>query len=515
MHTRRQLVRAALATALFAALRPGVGRAAPNPRFVGYPFTLGVASGYPTPTGVTLWTRLAPAPLQPDGGMTPEGVEVSYEVAEDPAFAKPVAAGVANAYPEHGHSVRVDVSGLAPGRWYHYRFRAGHEVSPVGRTRTAEAPGTAVASLRFALGSCQHYEQGYFSAHRHLADEGLDLMLFLGDYIYEATWGDNLVRRTVGGETVTLGDYRVRHAQYKCDPDLQRLHAAAPWAVVWDDHEVDNDWAADLSEHADPVFMTRRAAAFQAYIEHMPLPASMRLSAQGVRLHTTLGFGDLARFYLLDDRQYRSPQACEPIGSAGSAYLQPGACADLARPDRTLLGGEQERWLDGAFSASRERWNVLAQQTLFVPAATGVGNEAKVWTDGWDGYPFARQALLDRMLKRELSNPMIVGGDVHATVIADVHRDPQDPTTPIVAAEVCGTSISSQGGPRARADALMAAHRHVRYANAHQRGYNVITLTPAGATVETRAVDEKDRASAVETVARFRVEAGRRGLIAE
>ncbi len=510
--TRRRLVAAVAASALAAALRPGVGRAGPLPRFVGYPFMLGVASGYPTPGGFTLWTRLAPAPLSPDGGMPPEGIELTWEVAGDEAFTQVVAAGTAGAFPEHAHAVRVDVAGLQPARWYHYRFRAGHEVSPVGRTRTADAPGSTPGALRFGVGSCQHFEHGYYAAHRHLAGEGLDLMLFLGDYIYEASWGDDRVRQHLGDETITLADYRVRYGQYRSDPDLQALHAAVPWLLMWDDHEVDNDWAAGESEHLDPRFLLRRAAAFQAFFEHMPLPASMRVLPGESRLYHALDFGDLARFAITDDRQYRDPQPCpDPAKVGGSRRVPRSACPDLGDPRRTMLGQAQEAWLDTTLTSSRARWNVLATQSLLAPRTVGTGPDAVAWTDGWDGYPAARQAFIERLRKRKVANPLVVGGDIHATVVADIHLDPENPDTPLVASEVCGTSISSQGITQDDSELAERTHPHLRYVNNWQRGYVVMDLTPGNARMRLRTVNEKDRHSDVQTTASFVVEAGRPG----
>lgn len=510
--SRRHVLRAALALA-GASLLPSAARASPRYRFTGYPFTLGVASGYPAATAVTLWTRLAPSPLEAAGGMLPESIAVDFEVAEDEAFGRVVASGTRLAIPERGHAVHVDVEGLAPGRWYFYRFRAGDEVSPVGRTRTAEVVGTAVQRLRVGVGSCQHYEQGYYAAHRHLAGENLDLMLFLGDYIYEATWGNALVRRYAGGEARTLGDYRVRYAQHRGDADLQRLHGQVPWAVLWDDHEVDNDWAGDQAEHLEPQFLERRTAAFQTFFEHMPLPARMRPAGTGMRIHDTLVFGDLARIHLLDDRQYRSPQACpDPVKGGGSTDVDPAACASLADPTRTMLGAEQERWLDASLAASGQRWNLLAQQTLVQPAAVVTATGQTVWTDAWDGYAPARQRLLDSLRKRRVANPIFLGGDIHATVAGDLHADPGDVRTPIVASELCGTSISSQGNSVLDPAALSANHPHVRYANTKQRGYLVVELTPSGMHAQLRAVDEKRRDSEVTTPAAFTVVAGRPGL---
>ncbi|HEY7070408.1 MAG TPA: alkaline phosphatase D family protein, partial [Acidimicrobiales bacterium] len=248
---------------------PSSAVATSRPRFVGYPFTLGVASGAPTPESVVLWTRLAPEPLA-GGGVSEASVVVRWEVATDDAFRRVVRSGTVDTLAGQGHAVHVLAEGLQANRWHWYRFMAGDDMSPVGRTRTLPASGANPTRLRLAYGSCQQFEQGYYAAHRHIVDEDVDLMVFLGDYIYESSWGVNLVRRHAGGEPRTLAEYRNRHAQYKTDPDLQALHAQVPWLVVWDDHEVDNDYADWRSEDLDPQFIARRAAAYQAYFEHMP-----------------------------------------------------------------------------------------------------------------------------------------------------------------------------------------------------------------------------------------------------
>lgn len=511
---RRRLLTSAITLAA-ASMVPRVARGAPSPnsRFVGYPFTLGVASGYPTPDGVTLWTRLAPIPLIAGGGMGQETAIVRYEVAEDEGFGKVVARGSRQAIVESAFSVHADVRGLSPGRWYFYRFLCGDEVSPVGRTRTAEAPGAPTAALRFAIASCQHFEHGYYAAHRHMAAEQPDLVLFLGDYIYEMSWGSDLLRSYVDYEAHDLEQYRVRYAQHRCDEDLQRLHGQVPVAVCWDDHEVDNDWAGELSERLEPNFVARRAAAFQAFYEHMPMPERMRPQAGGLRLYESFAYGDLARFVVLDDRQYRSAQACpDPAKGGGSTVLDPGECAALAAADRAMLGAPQESWLDATLAASKQRWNLLAQQTLVAPGWMQQDGQRRVWTDGWDGYPKARQRLIDILRRRKGLNPVILGGDIHSTVVADLHEDPEDPRTPVVASEFCGTSITSQGSLFEDDAALRALHPHIRYANGKARGYLVFELSHQGLRSRLRTVDERKHDSPVNTAVELSVEAGRPGI---
>ena len=399
---------------------PSSAVATARPRFTSYPFTLGVASGAPTPESVVLWTRLAPEPLA-GGGVREESVVVRWEVATDDAFRRVVRQGTVDTLAGQGHAVHVPVNGLQANRWHWYRFTAGDDVSPVGRTRTLPASGSNPARLRLAYGSCQQFEQGYYAAHRHILEEDVDFMVFLGDYIYESSWGVNLVRRHAGGEPRTLTDYRNRHAQYKTDPDLQALHAQVPWLVVWDDHEVDNDYADSRSEDLDPQFLARRAAGYQAYFEHMPLPESARPRGPDARIYSRYDFGRLARIHLLDGRQYRTPQAC-PRPGRGGANVVGEDCRELFDPERTMLSTHQEQWLDDGVRGAAERWNVLAQATLMARADPRLGGEEQFWTDAWDGYPAARTRLLTGLRDRDARSCVVISGDAHATFACDLRQ---------------------------------------------------------------------------------------------
>ena len=509
---RRLLLKRAAALGAAAFLSPLVGCATARPRFASYPFTLGVASGSPRPDGVVIWTRLAPEPLR-GGGLDPEPIEVRWEVASDAGFRDIVRQGRDKATPDMAHAVHVEVEGLAPRRHYFYRFAAGDAVSATGRTRTAPTPGQGDERLRLAFASCQHYEQGYFVAHRHMAAEDVDLVAFLGDYIYESSWGRELVRKHANPVPYTLAQYRDRYAQYKTDEDLQRSHAAAPWIVTWDDHEVQNDYADDQAEDLDPAFLARRTAAYRAYVEHMPLRRSVLQAGGAIRLYERHEWGQLALLHKLDDRQYRSHEACPKSGRGGSNVVGP-TCTERLDEARTMLGAEQERWLDEGFAASRARWNLLVQETFFSPAATIRKGERYHWTDGWDGYPAARARLLRSMQQHRVANPLIIGGDVHCTWASDVHAQPEDPASPIVASELCGTSITSQGpSPKLFAD-IRAANPHIRYGNNAHRGYMVLDIAPERVEARLRAVATVKRADAgITTAQTFTVEAGRPGIV--
>jgi alkaline phosphatase D len=445
--------------------------------------------------------------------MDPEPVEVRWEVAGDEGFKRILRKGVAIAAPVNAHAVHVEVDGLSPAREYHYRFLAGGAVSTAGRTRTAPQRGKGDERLRLAFASCQQYEQGFYVAHRHLAAENPDLIAFLGDYIYESSWGRDHVRKHNAPEPRTLDEYRGRYALYKSDADLQKAHACAPWIVTWDDHEVANDYADDRSQDLDPGFLERRAAAYKAFLEHMPLRRSVLLEGGGIRLHDRHDWGSLAAIHVLDDRQYRSHQVCPKPGRGGGNVV--GAeCGARLEPERTMLGAAQERWLDEGLAQSRARWNVVAQQTLLAPAGRPGETGLVHWTDGWDGYPGARERLMKSLARREVSNPLVISGDVHATYAANLRAQPRRPDSPIVATELCGTSISSQGPSAKTTQGILEANPDVVYGNNDTRGYVVLELTRSRAQARLRGVETVKRPdAAISTVASFAVEDGRAGIV--
>ncbi|OGA21052.1 MAG: hypothetical protein A3I02_13850 [Betaproteobacteria bacterium RIFCSPLOWO2_02_FULL_67_26] len=497
---------------LAAAAAPGL-RLLAQPRFTRDPFSLGVASGYAAPDGVVLWTRLAPEPHS-GGGMPRAAVEVGWEVAADEAFHRIVRRGKAAAAPRWAHSVHAEVTGLEPDRRYFYRFHAGTATSPVGRTRTAPPSGSAAGRLRFAFASCQHFEQGYYAAYRSMAREDLDLVIHLGDYIYESSWGRNHVRKHDAGEPITLEEYRNRYALYKSDADLQAAHAAFPWLVTWDDHEVRNDYANDRSQDREPpfLFLLRRAAAYQAYYEHMPLPRRMQPKGPDMRITARWDYGALARVHVVDDRQYRSHQACPRPGRGGSNVVSADDCPDLRLADRTMLGAEQERWLFEGLAGSGARWNVIAQQTLMAQVDRTPGEGLSVWTDGWDGYPRSRERLLGYLAEKRVANPLVIGGDVHMSVIADLKADFDDPKAPVVATEFTGTSITSQGLSQKILESWRADNPHVKLADSTHRGYTTIDLSAKTCVTRLRAVKSvADPESPVSTLSAWAVEDGRPG----
>lgn len=485
-----------------------------KPRFSAYPFSLGVASGYPTANSVVLWTRLAPEPLTPGGGMSPVVVPVKWEIAADAGMKKIIQKGTAYATPEWAHSLHVEVLGLEPARWYWYRFMVDGAASPIGRTRSAPAVDAANDKLRFAFASCQHYEQGYFTAYRHMREDELDLIIHLGDYIYESSWGRDHVRKHLSPEPHTLEDYRIRYALYRSDADLQAAHAYCPWLVTWDDHEVDNDYADALSQDNDvrEWFLLRRAAAYKAYYEHMPLPRRMVPMGPYLPLYTRVNFGSLAEFYVLDDRQYRSPQVCPRPGRAGSNTIDEEKCPERLDAQRSLLGVAQEKWLEAGLNSSKAKWNVLAQQTIVAQLDNQPGVGKRFWTDGWDGYPASRKRLLDFLAQRKPANPVFIGGDVHSFNVGDLKLDFADPNSPTVASEFVGTSITSQSWPQSRIAELLPDNPHIRFAHSEYRGYVRMELSAKRLTADLRALNAvNQKQSTCSTLAAFVVEDGKAG----
>ncbi|SCE71704.1 alkaline phosphatase D [Micromonospora matsumotoense] len=458
-----------------------------------WPFTLGVASGDPDHEGVVLWTRLAPQPLAGDGlgGMPDRVVEVQWEVAADELFRHVVQRGTATARPESAHSVHVELTGLLPGREYFYRFRAEGHLSPTARTRTAPDPAALPAALAMGFVSCSHYEQGYFTAYRRLAESAPELILHLGDYQYEYAreYGPDRPRGHEGPETRTLAGYRQRHAQYKTDPDLQAAHAVAPWAVVFDDHEVENNWAGAVPEEPDPHFLARRAAAFQAYHENMPLRRASVPRGPDLALHRRLRWGRLATFHLLDTRQFRDDQAC------GDGYRDCPAAAD---PGRTITGAAQEAWLLDGFRRSDTRWDLLAQQVFFAARDRDPGPARLTSMDAWDGYLASRDRITRGWVNAGVRNPVVLTGDVHAHWAADLKLDYTDPGARAVGVELVCSSVTSGGDGFDSASGShpwLRTNPHLRFQN-DLRGFVRTTITLAQLSADFMVLPYVSRAGA-------------------
>jgi alkaline phosphatase D len=439
------------------------------------PFTLGVASGDPWSDSVVLWTRLAVDPVAENGlgGMPDHDLTVRWQVAEDDGFRRVVRSGAATARAAQAHSVHVAADGLRAGSEYFYRFRVGDHISPTGRTLTTPARGST-ADLSMCFASCAHFGQGHFTAYRRLAEDHPDLVLHLGDYQYEYAARANDVRQVAGPETRTLANYRQRHAQYKTDPDLQLAHAVAPWLVVWDDHETENNWADEISEAPDPGFLDRRAAAFRAYYENMPLRRSVRPRGVDMQLYRRFAWGDLVNLHMLDTRQYRDDQACGDEVRAD--------CAERLDPARSITGADQERWLAAGLRSSRARWDVLGQQVLFAKHDFTVGPPEGMHMDTWDGY----QPNRDRIARAlgTARNGVVLTGDVHQHWAADITVDDGER----VGVELVTTSITSTGDGNDDTNAgVLAENPHIKFYK-NRRGYVRTKFTASELRTEFRVL---------------------------
>ncbi len=485
------------------------GAVVKNPKFSGHPFQLGVASGDPNEAGFVLWTRLAPKPVE-GGGMPDDSVEVFWQVAEDEAMSRVVKKGSTTALASWAHSVHVEVEGLKPDRWYWYQFKAGGEVSQIGRTRTMPLAQSTPDRLRFAFASCQHYETGLFTAYEHMSREDLDLIVHLGDYIYEDGAIEKRVRRHNGKEIFSVDDYRNRYALYKSDASLQAAHAMAPWIVTWDDHEVDNNYAGAISEHKGVTrgdFLKRRANAYKAYYEHMPLRRACLPKGPDLKLYRRLPFGTLADFHVLDTRQYRTDQPC------GDGNKPP--CPEAMDPKGTLMGKKQRDWLFNGLGASKANWNVLAQQIMMARVDRTAGEGVSYSMDQWPGYEMERRKVLKFLHDRKISNPVVLTGDIHSNWANELIADFDQLDSQSVATEFVGTSISSGGdgveAPKTLPQTL-SENPFVKFHNT-ERGYVSCEVTPRSWKTDYKTVPFVVKPGAALNIrASFVVESGKAKL---
>jgi alkaline phosphatase D len=514
MDRRRFLAGVGAVAGAAAAAQSPVGRAAAAPRPPGgdYPFTLGVASGDPTPTGVVLWTRLAPDPFGPGGGMPAQSAPVEWEVANDASFGLVVQRGTAWALPALAHSVHVEVDGLLPDQEWFYRFRYRGDVSTVGRTRTTVPPGAPASSLAFAFASCQDWAGGYYPSYRHLVQEDLDLVLHLGDYVYEeGVPADGGHRQTPVPDELRpaprdLARWRMQYALFKSDPDLQAAHARFPWMVTWDDHEVQNDYAGEQSEEEGDI-SALRAAAYQAWYEHQPVRAPARPGGDGPRVYRRLQWGDLAQLDLVDGRQYRTIPPC--------GWGEASACPEAYEPSVTMLGLEQERWLYQGYADSTARWNVLGNNVMLARLDHDGRKGERLWHDAWDGFPAARKRLTDAWVRYGLRNPVAVTGDWHSSFVSDILRDFDDAGSPAVGTEFVGTSISTNGDAEVYGPyfgPMIKYNPHIRFFDGDRRGYVRCRLDHEQMRTDLQMVSTVSRADAPQsTFASFVVDDGRPG----
>ena len=492
-------------------------------------FTLGVASGDPLPDSVILWTRLAAKPLELDGGMGTASATVEWEIASDEAFTQNRQSGSVEATATYGHSVHVDVKGLTPDSWYYYRFKHGTEISTVGRTRTTPELGGSMSQLVVGQTSCANWQSGYYQLYDDLADQQPDYWLALGDYIYE--YGDmGYLRPTQKKPTrpmpwktepFTVGEYRRQYGLYRSDPSLQRLHAAAPYSVVWDDHEVDNNFTASKSggdgQKDKGKFLARRAAGFQAFWEnHAIRVAQPTPNPKSMTIYREITWGTLATFLMLDGRQYRSDQ---PGNNTENDFGKWNT--GMVNPKATMLGAAQEAWLTGRLQESTAQWTFMAQQTVLsdINGSVGLGLpvDGLYNYDSWDGYWAARDRLAKAITTSQVRNPVVLTGDFHCNLAFDVldeWPDPQDfktmadciaatkawKGTPI-AAEIAAGAISSptffgEGGVVAAAGPpTLKFTPWARYGELLSNGYALHVITPESDSAQFRVCVSSNKAS--------------------
>lgn len=534
--SRREVLRGGAAAAFVSPLLAGCdgGRAQTTAGRNGVatesPFKHGVASGDPLQDRVILWTRVTPLSL--DDGDIP----VTVLVADDADFQSNVQSYPASAIRARDWTVKVDFSGLAAGKRYYYRFEALGQTSPVGRTQTAADDPT---QIRFAVVSCSNFPNGYFNAYRFIAErDDLDMVLHLGDYLYEYGGGEGDRTHEPPREILTLEDYRVRHAQYKGDADLAAAHAAHPWITVWDDHESTNnsrrDSAENHTEGDEGVWAIRKAWAQQAYDEWMPI----RLPEPGNpdRIWRRFQFGSLLDLWMLDTRLYdRDDEA---------GFLSP----EIFDPSRRLIGPEQQQWLFEGLRTTNATWKMLGQQVMFGPLKAtplpdiglplgalgelpipllggGEGvSDAYVNPDQWDGYQAERKAVLEHLRRYEIDNTVVLTGDIHSSWVMDLPRDPDNfldynPLTGdgSLGVEFVATSVTSSGFDIVPGltqlpqlvNAIRLVNPHMQYIEGTRRGYLLMDVTAERTTGEYWYVSTiAEPGGSEERAASYSVEAG-------
>ena len=470
------------------------------------PFALGVASGDPRTDSIVLWTRLAPEPLRADGGMQPRPVEVQWEIARDPGMRRLVRSGRATAWPAFAHSVHVEVDGLDDGREYFYRFTTGAAASPVGSARTA--PRGRVDDLTFSFCTCQKWDDGFYPAYREIAREDHDFVVHLGDYTYEYGIANDVGPRnpklphvfTI--ETQSLERYRLQHALYKTDPHLQAAHRAHPFIVIWDDHEVVNDYTGD------PFWFSRRANGYRAFYEHLPMRQESIPNGPDMPIYRKVTWGDLAEFSMLDTRQYRSNPPC--------GFGEADRCPEAFEPEYTMTGPVQESWLLDNLGRSDAQWNIIGNQVLIAELDHDGDAGELFWNDSWDGYPAARTRITRFLHDAQVRNPVVITGDWHSTFANDVKVDYEDPSSPVVAAEFVTPSVSSNGDAEVYGPyygPMIKFNPHIRFFDGDRHGSMKARVSRDEIEVDWRIADRVgDPNAAVRTLRTFAVESGRPGV---
>jgi alkaline phosphatase D len=481
-----------------------------------YPFTLGVASGDPWPNSVLLWTRLAPEPLMGASSMPNHPVDVQWQVARTPSFTRIIKHGTAVAKPHYAHSLHVDVKGLEPNKYYYYRFKAGNETSPIGRTKTAPAKDAKIDELKIAFASCNKYCDGFYNAYEHLAKEDLDVVFFLGDYIYEKGKQGHIGRGHIPQHVCrTLKDYRIRYGQYKSDSNLQAAHAAFPWIAIEDDHDIENDWAGTHPEPRDfrykEDFLARRTAAFQAYYENLPFRKASEPHGIYMQLYRKFRYGKLVEFNVLDTRQYRTDFACNNHNNVLASK-----CKAIYSSKRTMLGWKQEKWLFGNLKDSTADWNILPQQVVMAQINYSKGPELVLDMDKWDGYVSTRNRLFKVVEKNNIKSMVVLSGDYHRNMANNLLENFNEPDSPVLASELLGTSMASNGDLQDMTKKgrmiLKYNSSDIKFFNA-QRGYVRCKITPDEIRADYRIVPYVSKlGSPIHTRATFKIKNGSPGV---
>ncbi|MFK7912780.1 MAG: alkaline phosphatase, partial [Pseudomonadales bacterium] len=469
------------------------------------PFTLGIASGDVTATQAVLWTRLAPNPDQANGAMPPVSVAVQWQLALNPDMSTVVQRGQVLTGPAHAHCVHVDLAGLEPGRQYWYQFTTATHRSAIGRTKTLPRDAETV---RFVTASCQNYTHGSFVAYRHMVKDDPDFVLHLGDYIYDTAFGEDFRNHESERAPQTLDDFRRRHALYKTDPDLQHAHAQLPFFTTIDNH--------DAVEDADPASAAKRAAAYQAWHEHMPTRGYRGPGSNQFELQRRIAIGKLLQISLLDARQYRDQKApCQngfdPAYGFGN-YRE--YCAVERDPKRSMLGDEQDQWLAESLQANQSVWNVMASPGPFLPFEYQHQGKDLHYIGAWDSYPANRERVAAALRAAPVGHPVVLSGDVHSFWAVDGNLA-NAPKQRIKVVELITSSISANW-PAALAKPVsdnLSHNPQVAYYDPDHRGYMLHDVSAGGWETQTRALNQvTDPHSGIRTLAKVRIQPGKPGF---
>lgn len=505
-------------------------------------FPQGIASGDPLTHGITLWTRV-------NSGRR-NAMPVAYEIAADHKFSRPLLRGVSLADAETDFTVKIQISDkneLDPFQTYYYRFICGGCASPIGRFKTLPAADANLSKIRFAFISCQDYTNGYYTALAHLAEEDIDFVVHLGDYIYETvadpSFQSGQVRplRLPSGNmrAESLDDYRYLYKAYRSDANLQRLHQRFPFISVWDDHEFANDgyreFDTDTANEAANYDPQRRQHANQAWAEYMPAGPVFhprRAPLQSLRIYRSFAFGNLLELVVTDERLYRDGPPCGLEQT--ERYLTP-ACPAIRDPRRTMLGVEQREWFVDTLARSGRTWKVwgnqvMAMQLKILQSYAALllpqnppSSDLYFTLDQWDGYQHERAEVLSRLRDAGVTDLIAVTGDIHTYMAGNLKVNFDDPLESPVGVEfICSSVTSANFGELATfgngipvpsaADTtaiVRASNPHIQYFNSFTHGYNLVELTPEYAYCTMKAVDTiKAPYSTIETLKRFRVMRG-------